>query len=362
MSAIGWIGENIGGAANINMPPGGFKVASQYQNNLGVDVIVTVLNGEWDGGTSGIHIKGFAYTDTAGAPDALVEVTNERTTVIAGTNIPTPFTFVNPWTWPAGALRWLGVVSPEGHSSIKQRATVGKTVNYNTDPYTASLPSNPYGTPSTVSPFEYRFWVECHDSQHRFGRISTQNTLGSGNGTYWHYNPHFEKFTLSEAVSVSVTSMSAYVLTTSSGAILHCAIYNDNGAGSPHPIGATLVAQTNDLTGAVSGTWATFTFPGPVTLAPGTYWLAIISDTDIATPVSQAGTLVAPNVLGGSPADFTFPTPLPAAGYASLFDQTPLGISLYASYDLITAVDPATALVPSPQPVMPGRPIHVRPY
>jgi hypothetical protein len=355
VSAIGFIGENLsGGSGSISMPIPGGKVASRFQNLLGCDVTVTVLNGEWDSSTSGIHVKGFAYTDNAGSPDALVAVTNERTTIVG----LTPFTFTTPWVWPNNAWRWLGIVSPEGYSSASQRNTTGKTVNYNTDPYTGSLPANPFGTPSTVAPWEYRFWVEVRDSQLRFGRISTQNMAGT-TGVYWNYNPHFDRFVLDEVVNVNVTSMSAFVTTTSSGAKGHCGIYKDDGSFGP----GTLVAQSNDTTGFTANTWANFTFPATVTLTPGTYWLAIIFDTDINTPIiNNNGHLISSIGTGGDPAWFPFPSPMPSSGYGNLGDKAPIGISLYASYDLITAVDPATQLVPQPQPVMPGRPIHVRPY
>lgn len=361
MSAVGWLGNATGGGANVNMPPGGFKAASLFQNTLGVDVTVTMFNGEWGTGSGALHMKGFAYEDSAGVPGALVAVTDEIFAINGGT---TPFPFSTPWVWPAGAFRWLGVISPEGFSSTHQNSTGGASIFFNTDPYTGSLPSNPFGAASSVTPFEYRFWVDCHDSQHRFGRISIRDWRASPAGVYWHYNPHYEKFVLDEAVSVRVTSMSTHVFTTDAGVTGHAAIYLNDGAGGPSasgPIGATLVAQTNDVVGATANTWVTFPFATGVVLAPGTYWLAVIFDTDLNCPVSVSGNLVAPILLGGDITMFPFQNPVPAAS-PSLFDESPLGISLYASYDLITVVDPATALVPQPLAFLPRRPTRVVAY
>jgi hypothetical protein len=359
VSGIGWLGNLNAGPGNVNMPPGGFKASSKFQNTLGVDVTVTTLHGLWDVAAGPLHIKAFAYDDVAGVPTNLLAVTNELT-AIPGAGISADFTFVTPWVWPAGAYRWLGVISPEGASSNRQNTNGGTdpsaTINYNTDPYTASLPSNPYGTPSTVSPFEYRFWVECFDAQQRFGRIQSRDSRGnSPQGVYWHYNPHFDLFTFTESVNVTVNAISAFITQASVSATVYCAIYNNDGGGGSPVDGATLVAATTPLVGILANVWTVFSFASPPTLTPGTYWLAIISDTDLNTNVSPAGHLVAPSIAGGSSGNVPFPATIPV-GYGSVNDQSPLGISIYASYDLIAgAFDPATALVAQPQAFLPAR-------
>ena len=359
MSAIGWLGSLVAGGGSINMPPGGFKVSSKFQNTLGVDVTVTTLHGLWDVAAGPLHIKGFAYDDVAGAPTNLVAVTDEQTS-IPGAGGSVDFTFTAPWVWPAGASRWLGVISPEGASSNRQNTTGGMdpaaVVNYNTDPYTGSLPSNPFGTPSTVSPFEYRFWVDCYDAQLRFGQVQPRDSRGnSPQGVYWHYNPHFDLFTVGEIVNVTVSSLSVIVTQTSGGATIYGAIYNNNGGGGSPIDGATLVAATTPLVGITANVWTVLSFPTPPVLTPGTYWLAIISDTDLNVNVAPNGHLVAPGVAGGSSGNVPFPATIPA-GYGGTFDETPLGIPIYATYTLVAgAFDPATALVAQPQAFLPAR-------
>ncbi len=97
------------------------------------------------------------------------------------------------------------------------------------------------------------------------------------------------------------------------------------------------------------------TFPSPPTITPGTYWLAIISDTDVNTNVSYNGHLVAPGIAGGSPGNVPFPATVPV-GYGGTSDQSPLGIAIYADYTIVPGIfDPSTALVAQPQAFLPAR-------
>jgi len=220
----------------------------------------------------------FVYTDVGALPSALVAVSTEITAISAG---PIAMPFAATWIWPAGAVRWIGVIADtELDTQGSIAAVVANGIKFNADTYSDG-PSDPFGGAPSSANLEYVIWAEGYDGADRLGRISIG---GDPSGHYFALDAHYEKFTLGgpsapvSGSSVSVSSLAVYA-TSAITVNAHGAIYHDDGAAFT-PAGATLIAVTNEVAAFAANAWTTLSFPGLVTLTPGTYWLAIIPETD----------------------------------------------------------------------------------
>jgi len=329
-----------GGGGSVQMPPANNKACCRYQNTLGFDLTITTMTGIYGAGLTGAgNIKGVVYSDNAGVPDALLQVTNAE----ASTSALTVFTFPTPWVWTSGTFLWLGFIADTMFASaLGMAANVANAVLFNADPY-VSGPSNPFGAFSMAN-FYYRVYASGYDNQFKLGRVSTDDgrDVGHAVGQYFKWDPHFDKFTLggdsaSLAGSTNAVVTSIWVFYTNTNAIAnaHCALYNADGGNPFVPIACTLVGVTNDVLGVVPG-WNEYTFPTPLIVPAGDYWLGICTDDDtvFCNVCSQEQFLSTAGGTGASVTFYTFPTPIPTAGpvYPFLFDQHPFGISIYAEY------------------------------
>jgi hypothetical protein len=116
---------------------------------------------------------------------------------------------------------------------------------------------------------------------------------------------------------VQLTGFSLFVQTIN-GNILNgnciAAIYADN-SGTP----GSLIAQSPQ-TACTSG-WNTLNLASPVNLAPGTYWLAEISDTDSVICSSPGGSgyyIQNPMALGTLPSTFAANGPYTSGSFSML--------------------------------------------
>lgn len=335
---VAWLGRQDSGGSSVQMPPGGYKACSRYQNTLGTDLTIATATAHW-GADMGTHaVKIVAYTDVAGVPTALVATSIEFNGALGSLH---QFTFPTPWVWSAGAWMWVGVICADTLNGANQHV-VTNGVAYNINSY--GTPSNPFGSYSSAS-FQYHIWCEGYDAMHRLGRISTLDGRDAGHplGVYLKYDPHFDKFTLGGVEApmdgqseVSVSSIFAHFTNTNGTVKTHCAIYS--GGGTYTPLAANLVGETNELTGVAPG-WQEYTFTPPLTLPAGDYWIGIVSDNDSCNcNVAAYGSFLSTAGASFTDTDFyDFPDPIPAAGgiYPLLYDQHPYGINIYAAYEPI---------------------------
>lgn len=311
--AITNFGNQVLGAALVQMPPGNHKAVCRFQNNTGNTVSVSKLWTKW-GSTTSTKIKGVIYSDSSGTPDSLLATSSE---LIGHGPGWTALDFSPALSVAPGQYVWAGVIA-DATDVCDQCVGTGQ-IYYNPDTY-ADGPSSSFGTPS-IAGFTYPMMLEGDDGLLRFGRSS----VDAGSGNYQPNREHGEKFVLGGADSVEVQSISTYVNTTSASVKSKAAIFNDSG-GLP----STKVAQTVEVTGATAGSWLTLAFASPVTLAPGTYWLCFISSENLQTPtISFGGSLRAD---GPDTEATAFSSP------SSLTDSiAPVGIDIYATY---TAASP----------------------
>lgn len=362
--AVGWEGNQLLGTSAVQMPPADFKaVSGPYQNTSGVDLTISTLYGVWLAAgaySPGFHVKGIAYTNTASLPDALVAVSDEITAISAG---PIAMPFSTPWVWPAGAFRWLGII---GDTRLDTQAIVPVVtggIKFNADTYSDG-PSDPFGGAPSSTDLAYVLWAEGYDGAHKLGRISID---GDPVGQYFKLDAHYERFALGgvtapvgSASTVAVSAISVYATSTVSCNV-HCALYADDGGVSGFPTNATLLGVTNALTGFTANSWATFAFPVPIVItASGNYWLAVIPDavgptTNLTRYNGQLSS------AGGAQTDaafYTWSNPVSATN-PPLFDQRPVGISIYADYTLSPLTE---QIVFAPLPELPRRRRQIEAY
>lgn len=363
--AVGWGGRQVFGAGGaVQMPPANFKAVSRYQNTAGVDLIIDTLYGVWLAAGSiaaGFHCKGIVYDESGSLPNALLALTNELTVINAG---PIALPFPSTWVWPAGAIRWLGMIADTNlttQSSIA--AVVSGGIKFNADTYSDG-PTDPFGGSPSSTDLEYVIWAEGYDGAKKLGRISIG---GDPTGSYFKLDAHYERFALGgvsapvgAASQVRVTAIAVYV---TSGATVnaHCALYADDGGASGTPAGATLLGVTNQLSSFSANAWHTFSFPVPILIAAsGNYWLGVIfDDVGPSTNVTQYnGQLSSAGGAQTTAAFYTWSNPVSAVA-PPLSDQRPKGISIYADYGL----EPTASQIVFPQNAeIPARPTHVVPY
>jgi len=183
-----------------------------------------------------------------------------------------------------------------------------------------------------------------------FGR----NTVGATNFSF----PLINSKSVSRFQLTTQTDIECLVAshnTASSTAKVKGVIYADN-AGEP----GAMVASTNEK-GFVAVAWNVFTFASPVTLAPGYYWLGLISDTALTSyGAATTGTnrynndtySDGPSNPFGTPATSTTERPIYAAvfsadtpdklsisksiGYAVLSTEVTVGISKVVGYAVLS--------------------------
>jgi hypothetical protein len=131
------------------------------------------------------------------------------------------------------------------------------------------------------------------------------------------------QFTLSEAAIVS--KISAYMRNTTSTSVHKAGIYSDSGANVPLTRQGAATPEVS-VTTAGGEAWWDFVYASPVTLSPGTYWLALISGANsAAAEISYAATGSLVNWYVGSYATGPPATWVDGGGGARLW-------SIYATY------------------------------
>lgn len=272
--ALMTFGNWVEGGSFVQCPPGDNKAVCRFQNNTGYSITASRVWVRWGIPASGVKIKAVVYSDNAGAPDALLATSNEKTAIGSGWE---GFDLPSPISVPSGAYVWVGVISD---TTILSSVCLNTgTIYYNFDPYSDGA-SAAFGAAVTAG-YTYQVALEGDDGQLRFGRATVVETVS---GNYQTDRGHCDRVLFGGAIAVSVSSIHAYVQTTSATVKCKAAIFNDN-AGTP----GTKIAQTNELTGTTAGSWAQLNFASPVSLSPGTYWLAFISSENLVVPVHQMG-------------------------------------------------------------------------
>jgi len=342
--AIAWIGRQRGGGGNVQMPPGNFKAACRFQNTTGADVTVNIGYAQFKE-TAVCNMRMVIYSDNAGAPDALLHTSNAITTTLGSifTDVRTTFTWTAPWVWAAGDWLWIGL-----HSDTTITAIIGtqfvKTngIAYNSDTYSGGA-SDPFGSPSWAS-FEYMVWVEGTALETTtIGRISSDEGRppSAPQGCYFKYDPHFDRFEVPGIFDIEVNSIFVYMTETVPTVKAICAIYADDGAETGIPYEATRQGDISDeTTGCVADAWMEMVFAVPVILSPGTYWLGIVTDTNVNTNCTgYSGSLSSSGQERSTAAYYDFPNPFghwPADSLNSpeLLKQDPIGLNMYATFTL----------------------------
>lgn len=327
-------GNQVAGSSSVYASQANNKVASQFTNNTGTDLLVDQLVFNWLSIGSTTKVRGFIYSDSGGLPANLLGSTPENPTMRNGWNI---LTFSTPVLVPAGATIWAGVMS--NVDVIATNCIPSGITRYNANTY-ASGPSATFGASSSVA-FTYRMFLCGEDTTQSFGRRSIDITsIASGDGNYQPDREHVDRAVLGGTETVHVTSISTYIRNTSATVKSKAAIYSDN-AGYP----GTKLAQTEEVIGSTANTWMTLAIPGGVDLAPGIYWLAFVSSENLTTPViPYTGYLIVDGPLTEAsawPANYPVGTPptIPPIVLNPVTDGR--GIDIYASYE---------AYVPPPEP------------
>lgn len=323
-------GNQLIGTSSVQFPPANNKAVCRFQNLSGAALTISKFYGAWGETSSGAKIKAVIYSDNAGSPDQLLATSNER---IGIANTWNQLTFGTPLVIENNAYVWFGVISDTMLTSTK--CTSGGTIKHNSNAYTSG-PSATFGAASTAA-FTYRMFLEGEDGTLSFGRRSIDDTgVAPGDGNYQPDREHCEKVTLGGSESVNVTSISTYITNTSASVKTKAAIYSDN---SGYP--GTKLAQTSEVTGSTANTWLELPIPGGVSVAPGTYWLAIITDTNLTTPVIPfSGALIVDGPMTEADA---FPSTYPVGAPVVVLDPITdgRGIDIYASYTLAGGGSPS---------------------
>jgi hypothetical protein len=268
------IGNQTVGGSNVQGPIANDKVACRFQNTTGSTITVKTLTFFCQNFTG--KMKAIIYSDVSSAPSALLATSTEMVNPATGYNT---LTFPTPLAVANSAYIWIGVIGDTTSTSGSTSLASGQ-IDYNANTYTSG-PSNPFGAGPTTAAFTYVEWVEGDDGGLTLGRAS----VDAGTGTVYVANTETaDQFTLGGSASYNATSISVRIGTTSATANCIAGIYSDS-SGVP----GTLLGTTAQVTGTTTGTWLTLTFGTPVTLSPGTYWLAFLSDTTLASPSILSG-------------------------------------------------------------------------
>jgi hypothetical protein len=312
--ASGYFGNYTQGSSLVYFPPANNKAVMKLQNTTGQSMLVSKFVAQWYDSNPTAKNRAVLYTDNAGVPDQLLAVSNELVGITLGVNI---LTFPFPVQIPAGGYVWAGVI---GDTGLTADCLTGGTIAYNADTYSGN-PSQTFGSYSTAA-YTYPMTLYGTDGLMRFGRSSIDRPTGN----YQPDREHGDKFTLDGTASVLVSSISTYILNTEAGAKSKAAIFTDV-AGAP----GVKLAQTNEVTGATANSWLVLPFATDYLLAPGTYWLCFITDTNLQTTVIPYGGFLKADGVDTEVLAFQSPSTLQD-------DISNYGIDIYATYTISTTV------------------------